>query len=652
MAAYQFRLNLADGVSANVRQMREQFSQLRTAVERTDSVLDQLPTTVNTLRMRMDALAQARDAAFNPRDIARFNREIAQTEGEINRMTGQNSGGGFGGMARSIAGAFAIGGVIEFGRSIVDTTAEFQKYEAVLTNTLGSQTAAKNIMADITKFAAATPFEIGELTEAYVKLKNRGLDPNIEMLSQIGDLAASQGKSFEQVSEAVMDAPVKQFIRLQESLGIDVQTLKGGMLKFTGLGVTKIIKDDPKVIKDTVLELSKLPQVAGSMASISETTGGQISNLSDAFTTLKKEIGTAFLPVIKSSISGLGGMIGAFRSTIKFIQDYSTAFKLAGIAIGSAIVFQKTFALVNNLSLISLKSMTAGLRAMVVTLMANPWAAAIAGIVALGVALYGLSKAFSGVNKEQERINELSKGIIERYGEEKAKIELLFKPLKDHNLSKTEQRKALDALKEAYPELIEMYGSEANLLNNIDEAEQRLLATRLHAAVESAKADEAGRIAKLQINAALAQQELERKMQGDTQGSTSFKMKETLMSQANKMIDEGNQQLSTLDSTFADIERRILGNNAKPFASTKGSPSSGTMASMSSAGGGSGTVSSAIGEATGAKSSIRNLTINIQQANGVHTLQVSNFQEAKEKVGEAMLDVLLTATNNLNHADS
>ena len=51
-----------------------------------------------------------------------------------------------------------------------------------------------------------------ELTESFIKLKNRGFDPTKEELTQIGDLAASQGKSFDQLTEAILDAQTGEFV--------------------------------------------------------------------------------------------------------------------------------------------------------------------------------------------------------------------------------------------------------------------------------------------------------------------------------------------------------------------------------------------------------------------------------------------------------
>lgn len=255
----------------------------------------------------------------------RFGDAVDESGDAVGRLSRQGVG-----LTNSLAGIGATLGLTAFGRSVVDTLAEFEKFEAVLTNTLGSNSAARTVLQDITQFAASTPFQVDELADSFVRLQNRGMLPNLEMMRQIGDLAASQGKPFQQVAEALMDAPVGQFIRLQEALGIDAKQLKNNMLQLQGLGQTRIIANTPEEIKRTVLEFSKLPQVAGSMSAISKTTGGQLSNLQDSFTAFKLSIGQAFQPLFAEWIPRLQG---ALTEASGWVSEHAQALRSMGAAL-------------------------------------------------------------------------------------------------------------------------------------------------------------------------------------------------------------------------------------------------------------------------------------------------------------------------------
>ena len=65
-------------------------------------------------------------------------------------------------------------------------------------------------------FAKKTPYELTELTESFIKFTNRGIKVTANELTKFGDLASSQGKSFDQLTEAVLDATGGDFERLKE----------------------------------------------------------------------------------------------------------------------------------------------------------------------------------------------------------------------------------------------------------------------------------------------------------------------------------------------------------------------------------------------------------------------------------------------------
>jgi len=95
--------------------------------------------------------------------------------------------------------------------NIIQVRQEFEKYEAVLSNSLGSNKAARKEMKMLQDFASQTPFQLSELTGSFVKLTNYGLKPTRDEMLKYGDLASSVGKGFEQLSEAVADAVTCEF---------------------------------------------------------------------------------------------------------------------------------------------------------------------------------------------------------------------------------------------------------------------------------------------------------------------------------------------------------------------------------------------------------------------------------------------------------
>jgi len=101
-------------------------------------------------------------------DTENFERKLRQSKKSVNAFDS-----GIKALGGAVAGAFSVGAVLSLGKSIIDVRGEFEKYEAVLRTTLGSSDDAASSMAMLQNFAAKTPFQLGGLTDSYVKLVNR-----------------------------------------------------------------------------------------------------------------------------------------------------------------------------------------------------------------------------------------------------------------------------------------------------------------------------------------------------------------------------------------------------------------------------------------------------------------------------------------------
>jgi hypothetical protein len=208
-----------------------------------------------------------------------------------------------------LAGVFAADKIIDFGKEVFRVRGEMQRFAAVLTNTLGSKSAAQEALKTISKFAAETPFSVSQLTASFVKLANQGFKPTAVEMRKLGDLASSTGKEFDQLAEAIIDAQTGEFERLKE-FGIRASK-QGDLVKFTFKGVETQTKFTSSAITDYVLSLGDLAGVSGSMAAISTTLEGRISNLGDSYETLLNSIGTRGEGIFAGAIGVLGDLINA-----------------------------------------------------------------------------------------------------------------------------------------------------------------------------------------------------------------------------------------------------------------------------------------------------------------------------------------------------
>lgn len=224
----------------------------------------------------------------------------------------------------AMAGALSVGAVISLGKEILDVTAKFQKFEAVLTNTLGSNSEAQKSIKMITKLAAETPFGVDELVGSYVKLVNQGFKPTEKEIIKLGDLAASQGKSFDMLTEAIIDAQTGEFERLKE-FGIRASK-EGDKVSFTFKGVKTQTDFTSESIRKYILGLGELKGVSGGMVAISKTLGGQISNLADAYDSLLLTVGTKLQGAFAAGIGAISQGITTLKDLISGTAQESSIF--------------------------------------------------------------------------------------------------------------------------------------------------------------------------------------------------------------------------------------------------------------------------------------------------------------------------------------
>ena len=260
-------------------------------------------------------------------------------EGVKVELTGVSQNAGIMKQALANAFAFAVGGgieaaigkVFELGKSIFTTTAKFETYGAVLKNALGSESLAQKAMKDINDMAAKTPFSVDELTNSFIKFVNRGLNPSMKDLGQLADLAASQGKSFEQLTEAVLDAGTGEFERLKE---FGIQGKKNGdIVELSFKGVQKTVANTPEAINAAILAFGKLDGVAGSTAAISATLDGQLSNLGDTADQLAVQVGTGLRPVFVAILSTIGTFLGILKELPGFVVENRGLLMALGVAV-------------------------------------------------------------------------------------------------------------------------------------------------------------------------------------------------------------------------------------------------------------------------------------------------------------------------------
>lgn len=244
------------------------------------------------------------------RNAASVKKEIDGIEQSVGRFTGNV--GNYRSALNGFVGVLASAGVALGAGQIVEATRQYERLFAVLKNTIGNESQATKIFADIQQFAKETPFQLNELVDSFIKLENRNFNPTIEQLRIIGDIAASSGKTVGQFTEAILDAQTGEFERLKE-FGI-VARKNGDEIRLTFRGQTETIKNTSDAITEYLLSIGKLPGIQGAAIAVSQTLDGSLSNLVDNFTQLFATIG--------SGGGILKGIVDAFNDLLSVVNDF------------------------------------------------------------------------------------------------------------------------------------------------------------------------------------------------------------------------------------------------------------------------------------------------------------------------------------------
>lgn len=192
--------------------------------------------------------------------------------------------------------------------AVIKTGAEFEMLRARLKTVTGSAANAAQAFGFIKQFAKDTPFEVQNLTTAFIRLKGAGIDPTAERMRSFGNTAASMGKDILDFTEAVTDAQVGEFERLKD-FNIKAQT-QGEQVAFTFQGQTTTVKKEAGAIVK-YLESIGNTAFAGAMAEQMNTATGKVSNLKDAMSSFFDEVAQSGpLEEFKGLVEDVTGQIG------------------------------------------------------------------------------------------------------------------------------------------------------------------------------------------------------------------------------------------------------------------------------------------------------------------------------------------------------
>jgi len=208
----------------------------------------------------------------------------------------------------ALAGALAIRELAQFTGSIVEATTTFERYQTVLTTFLGSQQAANKELQRLQELANTLPQDLMDISEAFIILNRYGLDTTNQGLREFSNIATANGKSIEQLAEAVGDALTGEYERLKE-FGIKIN--KDGTQLIARIG-DEVVATATSA-KDLVNQLQKLgaTRFGGAAEANADTLSQSLSNLRGAVFETQVAFGQGLKPELKAVADEMAELLRA-----------------------------------------------------------------------------------------------------------------------------------------------------------------------------------------------------------------------------------------------------------------------------------------------------------------------------------------------------
>jgi tape measure domain-containing protein len=257
---------------------------------------------------------------------------------------------GAGKLVAMASAVVSLNAALALTRSILSTAGQFETLRTQLNAVEKSATKGGEAFAYIKQQAINTPFQVTNLTQTYIRLRNYGLDPTAGSMQAIIDQAAKLGGSqemLERITLALGQAWTKQKLQGEEIMqlneaGVPVWDLLSKAMNKSAAELMKL-SENGQLGRDAITALMQAMEndAAGVAASQMQTWNGIVSNATDLWNDFLDSIGQAgLLQFAKDSITQLTTALQKMKETGELSQiahDIADALQALGkIAIGTA----------------------------------------------------------------------------------------------------------------------------------------------------------------------------------------------------------------------------------------------------------------------------------------------------------------------------
>lgn len=416
------------------------------------------------------------DAVIN---ASQFNAAISAIERQLAGLTNtaQKEASAIDNVVRKTATAIAAYASFSAGSNfvgdIVRVRGEFQQLEVAFTTMLQSKQKADKLLAEITQFAATTPFELKDVASATKQLLAFGISAEkIEpTLRALGDVSAGIGAPLGEIAYlfgtiktqgVALTQDVRQFAQrgipiyeeLAKVLGVSTDQV-GEFITAGKVGFPEI----EKVFQNLTAEGSKF---GGLMEAQSKTLVGLQSNLRDAVDQMLNDLGRSSEGLFADVIKGATVLVQNYEKVLDVLKvlvitygSYKAAVIATTAVQGLATAATKGYTIAEMLRYRAMLLSEGAMKLLNKTMLANPFVAVATGVAALVAALVIFQKETTKAKSAQQLLSDAQEQFGGRLAETEAKIRPYLEQLRNANVSEQDRLNIYNKLKEIDPKIVE-----------------------------------------------------------------------------------------------------------------------------------------------------------------------------------------------------
>lgn len=363
------------------------------------------------------------------------------------------------------------------GSEIIRVRGEFQSMQTAMETMVGKDVAGP-LMAQVKELAKISPLTMTDMVGAEKMMLgfNIQAEDTIKYLKALSDISMGESGKFNSLTLAfsqmsatgkLLGGDLNQMInagfnplqQISEKTGKSIATLKDEMSK----GAISA-----EMVQQAFLDAASAGGKFYNMSeNASKTINGQLSMMQDALDDVFNELGTR----------GEGVIMSGIQATTSLIQNYETVGKVLAGMVATYGVYRTAVMLVTaaeskhtlvEIGLTNVRIMARKAQlALNASMLTNPYVALVVAVGGLVTAMWAMSDSATVATRAQKEYNEIKDIASKKEQEHKQKIDELISSARDESLATLTRQKSLEALREEYPKIFELYDLEKLKLDDI-----------------------------------------------------------------------------------------------------------------------------------------------------------------------------------------